>query len=63
MNTPITVRGYTYPSVIEAWRAEAPPSLSIKQVYRRHKNLGWDLETAITQGIRGKKIEQLELFQ
>jgi len=62
MNTRITVRGYSYPSVIQAWRAEGPPGLAISQVYRRYNELGWGLVESITQGVRAKKIEQLELF-
>jgi hypothetical protein len=61
VNTPVTIRGWLYPSVIEAWRAEAPPRLTIERVYRRYNELGWDLERAITQCVRAKRYEQMEL--
>ena len=63
MNTPVRIRGWKYPSVIAAWRAEGPPRLTISQVYRRYNELGWDLEQAITQCVRIRKIEQQDLFE
>ena len=62
MNTPVEIRGWKYPSVIAAWRAEAPPSLDIRQVYRRYNELGWSLERAITQCRRSGRVVQGELF-
>jgi len=62
MTIHVTIRGYTYPSVVEAWRVEGPPGLSIKCVYKRHEENNWDWERCITRSLHSRKMKQLELF-